>query len=359
MLELMNRMNKMQLQADIINDYSTQIHFPRFEKKENVASNRPETQQKLTKPQIIELIEKARRDLTKDVECMGMESKHFDYHCQINPTKFEREFLYEEISDDEDDYFNDGGDTHDDDIICDVLEDDDVIENDEHDRHFLSGITGDLELKDYSQTGMDIDENSKLAIVVTNTGKPKKVMKSAIVWYLNNNRNKLSSDRLERVRAKDCDKAWSSKFADIFLSEYHNTSIFLVHGISIDPDCVDTFVANDCVTCGDWCVFEFDERLLVGLILSFQYINGKNFKEQAFVKSTAAIASGKAVGALGMWYNWNKDGQLFPELVEKHQFVNIDRYRRTISIPKYENNNLKLSKGIVNLLKDEIIMLTD
>ncbi len=117
---------------------------------------------------------------------------------------------------------------------------------------------------------MDIDENSKFAIVVTNTGKPRKVTRSAIVWYLNNNKNKLSSDRLERVRANYCDKAWDSKFADIFLSEYHNTIIFFVQGTNIGPGCVDTFVANDWVTCGDCCVFEFDERLLVGLILSFR-----------------------------------------------------------------------------------------
>lgn len=210
MLEFINRMNKIQLQADIINDYSTQIHFPRFEKKVNAA---PTPVQKLTKTQIIELIEKARLDLTRDIQCMGMETKHFDYHCQINPTSFEREFSYDEISDDDDEEFNDDDNSRDIDIT--IEDDDGDLEDDQNDRNYLSGITGELELKDYSQTGMTIDESSKLAIVVTNTGKPKKVMKSAIVWYLNNNKDKLSSDRLERVRAKDCYKAWDSKFANI------------------------------------------------------------------------------------------------------------------------------------------------
>lgn len=116
-----------------------------------------------------------------------------------------------------------------------VEEDDDDLEDGENDRHFLSGITGDFELKDYSQTaGMEIDENSKFVVVVTNTGNPKKVLKSSIVWYLNNNKDKLSSDRLERVRAKGCDKAWDSKFYDIFLNQnirvffYKETTLVLL-----------------------------------------------------------------------------------------------------------------------------------
>lgn len=138
------------------------------------------------------------------------------YHCQIKPTLFEKEFSYEEISDDED--VNEDEDFNDDEHICDV---ESTIENDddeiEEDRNVLSGITGDLEFKDYSRTaaGIDADENGKFAIVATYTGKAKKVFKSAIVWYLNNNKGKLSSDRLERVRAKDCDKAWDSKFTNI------------------------------------------------------------------------------------------------------------------------------------------------
>lgn len=89
-------------------------------------------------------------------------------------------------------------------------------------------------------------------------------------------------------------------------------------------------------------------------------MHGKNFKEQSFMKSTAPILSAKAVGVLGTWYHWRKDGQLVAESVTKHQFENIDGYRRTISIPSYANNSLKLSKGIVKLLEDkQILMLSD
>ena len=67
-------MNKIQLNAE-------------FEEKQNAALT---PVQKLTKTQIIELIEKARLHLTKDVQCMGMTTKPSDFNCKINPSK--REF---------------------------------------------------------------------------------------------------------------------------------------------------------------------------------------------------------------------------------------------------------------------------
>lgn len=354
MLEFMNRMNKMQLQADIINTYASQIKFPRFEKKERSASDLPETSQKLTKVEIIELIEKAKQDLTRDIECLGMNSEYFDFHCQINPTSFEREFSYDDVSDD--DSMNDETELLDDESLRDidsiVEEDNADLENDENDRHFLSGITGDIELTDYSTTTDNVvDEKDKLTVVVTNTGKPKSVMKSAIVWYFNDKKGKLSSDRLERVRARDCDKAWDSKLA--FMRHQLSNVILFLQGSTIGrtSDYIDVVVANDYVALGDWCVFDINGRLLVGLIVSFRYINGKNFKEQAFSKSTAQINSGKAVGVLSTWYNWNFNGDLIGESVEKHQYVNIDRYRRTLSMPTYTNNKLSLSKRIIESLE--------
>lgn len=118
-------------------------------------------------------------------------------------------------------------------------------------------------------------------------------------------------------------------------------------------------MANDYVAIGDWCVFEIGGRLLIGLILSFQYMYGKNFKEQSFRRSTAPIVSEKAVGVLGSWYYWKNDGELFAESVAKHEYVHIDRYRRTVSTPGYDNGKLKLSTRNVEALKEELLMLFD
>ena len=57
----------------------------------------------------------------------------------------------------------------------------------------------------------------------------------------------------------------------------------------------------------------------------------KNFKEKAFVKSTASVRSEKLVGALASWYNWKGNSDLTAEKVEKHEFIDVKCYRRTIS----------------------------
>ena len=46
-------------------------------------------------------IEKARCDLTTDITSLGVDCNALDYHCQIQPTRFEKEFAYRQISDDE------------------------------------------------------------------------------------------------------------------------------------------------------------------------------------------------------------------------------------------------------------------
>ena len=64
MLEFVNRINKIQLQSDIINDYSTDIIFPRFEKK---ADEQRRSTEELSKLKIVQLIEKAKLYLTRDI----------------------------------------------------------------------------------------------------------------------------------------------------------------------------------------------------------------------------------------------------------------------------------------------------
>lgn len=211
MLEFINRVNKIQLQADIIKNYSCEINFPRFEDNQNTGTEKLQSTLKLSKAEIIAQIEKARCDLTADITSLGVDCTALDYHCQIQPTKFEHEFAYEQLSDDDmsDENVSDDGD------IEKTIEDVDELE--EEDRRKLSGISGELLLQDYSRTGLNVDEDDIYAIVTDSTGKEKKVRKSAIVWYLNNNKSKLSSDRLHRVKAKDYDKAddKGSKFVDI------------------------------------------------------------------------------------------------------------------------------------------------
>lgn len=219
MLEFLNRINKIQLQAEIINDYSSHITFPRFAKKRMLDHDHSQSTDKLTKSQIVELIERAKLDLSNDILSLGVNPAECDFHCQISPSIFEKDFRYDEITDDEDtenenidSEFSDEENVHDFDNTNES--DGSGVADDQHDRNILLGITGDLELKNYNPNGadLDVDESSRFVIIAGNDGNPKKVLKSAVVWYLNTSKNHLSSDRLSRVRARDSCKAWECEF---------------------------------------------------------------------------------------------------------------------------------------------------
>ncbi len=46
----------------------------------------------------------------------------------------------------------------------------------------------------------------------------------------------------------------------------------------------------------------------------------KNFKKQAYAKSTALIVSEKVNGVLGTWYNWYNDSDIFADSVGKYHW---------------------------------------
>lgn len=82
-----------------------------------------------------------------------------------------------------------------------------------------------------------------------------------------------------------------------------------------------------------WCMFEMNHKIVVGLVLSFAYLNGKTLTERVYTKSTASIQSrGKPVmGVLGSWYSWNDQGLLNVDEKNKiHKCIPIEFYRRTI-----------------------------
>lgn len=101
MMEFINRMNKIQLQSDIIKTYSSHIKFPRFEEKQQRSTtNEPQTSLVLNKNEIKMQIEKARLEVLNDLKKFGIDTKNLNFCCQVNPTNF-NEFNYDDIDDDE------------------------------------------------------------------------------------------------------------------------------------------------------------------------------------------------------------------------------------------------------------------
>lgn len=201
MLDIINRIKKIQLQSDIINCCSDEIKFPRFEKKVQCSSTKHSSF--ISKDECITIIQKAKMDMNDELLQLGMKQKDLDFHCQVNPVKS----LHEEIIDKElDDYTDDEFDSEN--VAGNNVEYDVEIEEElQENIRLLHGITGELSLKDYSGAGFDIDEKDPLTVVEDNAGNAKVVRKSAVCWYLQQNKCKLSSDRLQRVQENDIEKS--------------------------------------------------------------------------------------------------------------------------------------------------------
>lgn len=293
MMEFISRLNKIQLQFDIIKNYSSHIKFPRFEEKQQRVYEETSV---LSNDQIMIQIEKARSDASEDLKKLGVDAdkENLDFCCQITPTHHNA-FNY--------DYNDDTDDSSDDEDASDAetddyVECDDVVEDDDTN---MAGITGELIMRDYSSSTISLSEEDRFTVVADSTGKEKVVLKSGIVNLLLKDRCKLSSDRLRRVKEKD-----------------------FVRENGTESNVLETFVSNEEIRIGDWCVFKIKQKIMVGHILSFTYLSGKSLTQREYTKAFAwTQQSDNDVGVLASWYSWNMKGELEIVASSKHKFVSV------------------------------------
>lgn len=87
-LDILNRIRKIQLQNEIINVGKGIIKFPRFEKK-TADTTRSQGRQQfngLNRKAIISQIEKARDAVIIDLKNIDIDTSKLNLHCQIQPT---------------------------------------------------------------------------------------------------------------------------------------------------------------------------------------------------------------------------------------------------------------------------------
>lgn len=118
-------------------------------------------------------------------------------------------------------------------------------------------------------------------------------------------------------------------------------------------------VKKEHIFIGDWCLLYFQERWLIGVILSFCYLNQKTFRAQEYVFSSVKINEirQKPVGVLCTLYQFAQDGQLNTtyaneKAVSKHGFIPIDSYKATIAPPEFNNNNLILHAVVITAINN-------
>lgn len=83
MLDILHRINKIQLQSDIINQSHGVIKFPRFEKKMAISDGK--SVRKLTRSIIKSEIEMAKQYVVDDLEKLGIDTSELNFCCQVKP----------------------------------------------------------------------------------------------------------------------------------------------------------------------------------------------------------------------------------------------------------------------------------
>lgn len=145
-LDIMNRIRKIQLQHEIIKASEGRIKFPRFERKadEMIKNNEHQRFNVLNRKTIIIHIEKAKDAVTEDLESLGVDVSKLDFHCQVQPAyeedlpQFNTDLDCDSESDSE--YENQDENPNENDVVS----EDDIADNDDHnefleDVNFLAG----------------------------------------------------------------------------------------------------------------------------------------------------------------------------------------------------------------------------
>jgi len=344
LLDVIHRIKKIQLQSDILaSELNKNINFSRLKPKVKtiqIQSNLP------TNDDIYETIEEARKKAITDTHKFGL--KPGELNCNLPLVVDER------VDDSEvDSYDNENNNLYD--YVDGTRENSTVTstsrvsisksmeqENDDFpaedilkDVSTLSCVSdGYLNMKDYGETTLVLNETSPFTIVTDAHGKEIVVRKSSICWLLNKNCSRLSSDRLQRVIEK----------------EYFPKSKSTLRSNLLTPSCK----TCDDVTVGEWCLFRQTEKnvILLGLILSFSYLQDKSRKCREFSKEYATVnyESNREVGVLCSWYSYDNEGNVKPVLVESHGYINLKNYVCTIT-NGFKENKLKLHETVLKYIK--------
>lgn len=318
-----HKLKRIQLQNEIV--YSKQmehVNFPRTEKK----TIKITTWDVLpSDDEIISKIEKAREDAIISLNKMKINFEITDLECPIELSEESVDDLVEEADlEDERDYIDKEWTQNTDEVVVEdsVYNEEICSDMDElqADLQTLSGVTGELQLKNYDAK-RNLSETSAFATVTCQSGKNVVVRKSSIVWLLSNTKSNLSSDRLVRVQESEfgVKKRFHMENATTMASE-----IFI----------------------GEWCIFSTENKIVLGLVLNFLYIKGTGRKKQysldyapvQFITKDETEARG--IGVVATWYTWDDSGAL--ENAEMaSDFINIENYKMTFRrSPKFESGRL-------------------
>lgn len=188
--------------------------------------------------------------------------------------------------------------------------------------------------RDYSDVVDEIDGNSRFVQVLHTDGSKKVLSKGSVVWRMTQSIKPLSKDRLKRVQTpkEDVSECSKNKGNPKTTTQSRQTKAKKI-------DLWNDLCFMDEIQIGEYCLFRKDEEsidiieenfykhIVVGMILAFKYITGKNDKEKQYSLEEAPVIHNslnqRGIEVLALWYSLNGDLTL-QNLSNPSFFININ-----------------------------------
>lgn len=189
----------------------------------------------------------------------------------------------------------------------------------------------DQENTEHSSIASEHDDALGPLIEITlENGTKKTVRKSTFIWTLTESKQKLSSDRLKRVRdASDDVKPKKRRRLEFKKSVSPNLTVPIL-----------TLVKRDELQIGEWVIFQYQKLIetnelvnvfVLGNIVSFKYINGKTEKDRSYSWDFAPVSPDhncqkRGLEVLASWFQIAPHDLFKPVMNINSFYINIEQY---------------------------------
>ncbi|CAG9814094.1 unnamed protein product [Phaedon cochleariae] len=350
LLEIMNRINKIQFLQNAVNNLKGTFCFPREDSAR--LGSEGEIHQEipfviLSDEEIESIVLSSLQDAKLAMNALGISDIPDNFFLNLNLRSYDNEATEHEYEDEMLSNRSDVNLSSEFDDIVSLVEDDSSNEDISglvsgtlsHPESILlndiENIEDHLQIKDYSKDtnkSTNIFFNDGPFLRVSYNDEIMVVRKSTLCWLFTKNRSKLSSDRTIRVRSEK----------------------------KLDPtgSVMSRPMKSNIISIGDWCIFENNFKykktdFIIGCVLSFKYLSKKG-KQTEYAKHFVNISElnvKSSIGCLANWYDIEEDGGLSNSTMNKYGFCDISNYKISVPEPNRDCDKLVIKMDILDHLK--------
>lgn len=358
--ELLHIVGRVELLNDIVYDKlaDQSVCFPRVEKK----STKGTIYELPSDEELRDVLIKARETALLDASKLGMHIREEDIiECSLQKTTIKENGA----------------------IVCNDLDHEYLDEEQILEQTLNDNMLSCTSLKDYSDLAKNVEENSKFLQVFNEDGTSKTVLKSSLLFLLTESKDKLSKERLQRVRGADGSSITPNSRKRKLSSQYCSP----LYSPSKKKHLQEFYTSNE-LQIGQWCFFNHEPpetlaetnntiveksnigRIVVGAVLGFKYRSGKNEKEKQYSLDFAPVhftsdcgnTEARGINVLAKWYRIDSELFLWPIKIGNF-YIDINNYIGTLSnspelhessnecIYKISENTAKIREMLLNSRK--------